>query len=105
MLDKYYGHCHYHLQFVHADLQCQEDDTQSRNCLDLLSNYTREEIETEYILNCLYTELQVQGELDIQDTLAASVMEFIWKIRNRSEAYTTDAYRRKLEMFWGLQDE
>ena len=105
MLDKYYGHHCYRLQFVHANLQCQEDDAQLKNCLDLLSNYTREEIKTEYILDCLYVEIQVQGEPDIQDTLASSVLEFIWKIRNRSEPYTTEAYRRKLEMFWGLQSE
>ena len=105
MLDKYYGHHHYHLRFTHADLQHQEDNAQSRNCFDLLSNYTREEIETEYILDCLYTELQVQGEPDVQDMLVASVLEFIWKIAHRSEAYTTEVYRRKLEMFWGLQDE
>ena len=71
-----------------------------RDCLDLLSNYTREEIKTEYILNCLYTELP-----DIQDVLASSVLEFIWKIGNRSDAYTTKAYRKKLQLFQGLQSE
>ena len=105
MLDKYYGHRHYRLRFMHTDLQRREDNAQLRNCLDLLSNYTREEIEMEYILDCLYTELQVQNEPEVQDALVSSVLEFIWKIGNRSEAYTTEAYRRKLEMFWGLQSE
>ena len=70
-----------------------------RNCLDLLSNYTQEEIKTEYILNCLYTELQVQDKPDVQDVLVSSVLEFIWKIGNRSDAYTTEAYQKKLQLF------
>ena len=73
--------------------------------VNLLSNYTREEIETEYILDCLYAELQVQDEPDIQDVLTVSVLEFIWKILNRSEAYTTEVYRQKLDMVRGLQDK
>ena len=59
----------------------------------------------EYTLDCLYTELQVQDEPDIQDALVTSVLEFIWKIGNRLEAYTTKAYKRKLQMFQGLQSE
>ena len=90
---------------MHADLQCQANDARSRNCFDLLSNYTREEIETEYILDCLYAELQAQNEPYIQDVLTTSVLEFISKIAHRSEAYTTEAYRRKLDMFQGLEDD
>ena len=105
LLDKNYGHHRFQLRFAHADLQCWEDNTQSRNCFDLLGNYTREEIETEYILDCLYAELQAQNEPYIQDVLMMSVLEFIWKIAHRSEAYTTEVHRRKLEMFQGLEDD
>ena len=59
----------------------------------------------EYILNCLYAELQAQNEPYIQDVVMTSVLEFIWKIAHPSEAYTTEAYRRKLEMFQGLEDD
>ena len=33
------------------------------------------------------------------------MLEFIWKIGNRSDAYTTEAYRKKLQLFQGLQSE
>ena len=56
----------------------------------------------EYILNCLYTELQVQTTPDIQDVLALSVLEFLWKIGNHSDAYTHEAYQKKLQLFQGL---
>ena len=59
----------------------------------------------EYILDCLYTELQVQTTPDIQDALASSVLEFLWKIGNRTDAYTTEAYRKKLQLFQGLQSQ
>ena len=92
--DKYYSHWHYWLCFTHADLQHREDDAWSRNCLDLIDNYTREEIKTKYILNCLHTELLVQSSSNAQNALATSVLEFIWKIGNRSNAYTTEAYQK-----------
>ena len=76
-----------------------------RNCLDLLDNYTREEIKTEYILNCLYAELQVQTKPDIQDALASSILEFLWKIGNCSDANTTEAYWRTLQLYKGLQSQ
>ena len=61
--------------------------------------YTREEVEVEYILNSLYAELQQQPSTDIQNVLANSVLEFIWKIANHGIWYTTDAYQRKLQPF------
>ena len=76
-----------------------------RNCLDLINNYTREEIETKYILDCLYAKLQVQTTPDIQDTLATSVLEFLWKIGNHSDAYTTEAYWKKLQLYRGFQSQ
>ena len=76
-----------------------------RNCLDLLDNYTQEEIKTKYILDCLYAELQVQTTPDIQDALALSVLEFLWKIGNCSDAYTTEAYRKKLQLYRGLHSQ
>ena len=105
LLDKYYGHQRYWLCFTHANLQCQGDDARSRNCLDLLDNYTREEIETKYILDCLHAELQVQTTPDVQDVLATSILEFLWKIGNHSDAYTTEAYQKKLQLYRSLQSQ
>ena len=92
LLDKYYGHQCYRLRLAHANLQCQEDDARSRNCLTLLNNYTPEEIETEYILEFLCAELQVQTTPNVQDALALSILEVLWKIGNHSDAYNTKAY-------------
>ena len=36
---------------------------------------------------------------DVQNVLANSILEFIWRIADRSICYTTDAYRRKLSLF------
>ena len=104
-LDTYYSHRHYQLRFTHANLQHQGDDAQLRNCLNLIDNYTREEIETEFILDFLYTELQVQTTPDAQDALVTSVLEFLWKIGNCSNAYTTEAYQKKLQLYRGLQSQ
>ena len=74
-----------------------------RNGLDLEETYTREEIEVEYILDCLYAKLQVQLSTDLQNVLANSILEFIWKIADCSSLYTTEMYRRKLQLFGVLQ--
>ena len=59
----------------------------------------REEVEVEYILNCLCARLQIQPLTDVQDVLANSVLEFIWKIANHSIWYTTEMYQKKLQLF------
>ena len=59
----------------------------------------KEEVKVKYILYSLYAELQVQPSTDIQNVLANSVLEFIWKIADHSIRYTTDAYQRKLQLF------
>ena len=61
--------------------------------------YTQEEIEVEYILDSLYAELQQQPSTDVQNVLANSVLEFIWRIADCSIRYTMDAYWRKLSLF------
>ena len=61
--------------------------------------FTREEIKVEYILDSLYTELQVQLSTDVQKVLSNSILEFIWKIVDCSIRYTTDAFQRKLQLF------
>ena len=75
----------------------------SRNCLDLIDTYAREEIKVEYILDCLFAELKVQGLPDAQNILANSMLEFIWKISDHSGLYTTETYKKKLQMFGTLQ--
>ena len=61
--------------------------------------YTQEEVEVEYILDSLYAQLQQQPSMDMQNVLANSVLEFIWRIADHSIHYTMDAYRRKLLLF------
>ena len=61
--------------------------------------YTQEEVEVEYILDSLYAELQQVPMMDMQNVLANSVLEFIWRIADHSIRYTTDAYWRKLLLF------
>ena len=47
----------------------------------------------------------MQSAPDIQDALATSILEFIWKMGNHSDLYTTEAYRKKLQLFGGLQSQ
>ena len=47
----------------------------------------------------------MQTITDIQDVLALSVLEFLWKIGNHSDAYTTEAYQKKLQLYKGLQSQ
>ena len=42
---------------------------------------------------------------NVQNTLASSILEFLWKIGNCSEAYTIEAYREKLQLYKGLQSQ
>ena len=70
-----------------------------RNSSNLEETFTREEVEVKYILDSLYAKLQLQPSTDIQNVLANSILEFIWKIADRSIRYTTDAYQRKLQLF------
>ena len=105
LLDKYYGHRRYRIHFTHTELQCRNHDARLRNGLNLIDNYMREDIEVEYILDCYYTELQVQSSPDIQNVLANSVLEFIWKIGDRSSLYITETYRKKLQLFRAFQSQ
>ena len=85
--------------------QHQNNDARLKNCFDLINTYTREEIEVEYILDCLYAELWVQSSPDVQDVLANSMLGCIWKIGNCSSLYTTETYRNKLQLFGVLQSQ
>ena len=84
---------------MHAELECQNFGPCPRDGTCLEETYTREEVEVEYILDSLYAELQQQLSMDVQNILANSVLEFIWRIADRSIHYTMDAYRRKLLLF------
>ena len=92
LLDKYYGHMHYRIHFTHAELERRSFGPCPRSGIRLEEMYTQEEVKIEYILDSLYTELRQQN------VLANSVLEFIWRIADRSIHYTTDAYR-KLSLF------
>ena len=65
--------------------------------------YTREEIEVEYILDCLFAESKIQKTPEVYNILANSILEFIWKISDWSDLYTTKTYWQKLKMFGGPQ--
>ena len=62
----------------------------------------REEIEVEFILDCLYAKNKTQKTTDALNIMANSVLEFIWKIGDQSTLYTTDSYQQKLKMYDGL---
>ena len=105
LLNKYYGHWCYQIHFAYAELQHQNDDVSSGNHFDLIDSFTREEIEVEFILDCLFTESQIQKTMDALNIMANSVLEFIWKIGEWSVLYTTVHYWQKLKVYGGLQNE
>ena len=83
--------------FAHAELECWNFGPHPRPGTHL--EETQEEVEVKYILDSLYAELQQQPSMDVQNILANSILEFIWRIADRSMRYTTDAYQRKLSLF------
>ena len=105
MLNKYYGHRHYRICFAHEELQCGNHDVQSWSHFNLVNSFTREEIEVEFILNCLFTESQIQKTPDSLNIMANSVLEFIWKIGEQSVYYTTVHYQEKLKVYSSLQSK
>ena len=105
MRDKYYGHQCYQIHSAHEELQHQNDDIRSGSCFNLVDSFTREEIEVEFILNCLFAESQIQNTPDALNIMANSVLEFIWKIGERSAFYTTVHYRQKLRVYSGLRSK
>ena len=99
LLDKYYSHRYYQIHFAHAELKSQNIRPCSRASSHLKEMYTQEEVKVKYILNSLYAELQQQPLTDVQNVLANSILEFIWKIADHSIWYTSDVYQRKLQLF------
>ena len=80
LLNKYYGHQCYRICFAHEELQHGNDDIRSGNRFDLVDSFTREEIEVEFILDCLFAESQIQKTPDALNIMANSVLNFICKI-------------------------
>ena len=105
MLSKYYGHWCYQICFAHEELWRQNDDVWSTRCFDLVNLFTREEIEVEFILNCLFAESQIQNIPDALNIMANSVLKFIWKIGEQSVFYTNVCYQQKLRVYDGLQNQ
>ena len=52
---------------------------------DLINSYPREEIEVEFILNCLYAESKNKITGEAHNIMAMSVLEFILKIPGQSD--------------------
>ena len=98
-MDKYYGHRCYQIHFAHAELEHQNPGPCLRTGIRLEEMYTREEVKVKYILDSLYAELRQQPSTDVQNILANTILEFIWRIADCSTHDTTDAYRRKLSLF------
>ena len=98
-MDKYYSHRHYQIHFAHTKLECRNFGPCRRASSCLKETYTWEEIEVKYILDSLYAELQQQPSTDMQNVLANSILEFIWRIADHSIRCTMDAYQRKLSLF------
>ena len=59
---------------------------------DLIYNYTREEIEVKFILDCLYGEGKNQRTMDAHDIMAVSILKFISRIPGRSEEYMMSVF-------------
>ena len=55
----------------------------------MIDSYTQEEIEVEFILNCLFAESKNQRSTEAHDIMATSVLKFISKISGQSDLYTT----------------
>ena len=68
---------------------------------DLVDFYTQEEIEVEFILNCLFAESKNQRSRDANDIMATSALEFISKISGHSELHTTLAFQGRLGRIQG----
>ena len=102
LLDKYYGHRRYCIQFAHKELRRRNSDARAGRWPDLVDLYTREEIEVEYVLDCFYAEYHIQRTPDAYNILANSILKFIWKIAGRSMDYTTLNFWNKLKKYGGL---
>ena len=105
LLDKYYGHQHHQIHFAHEELQCRNNDIRSGSHFNLVNTFTREEIEVEFILDCLFADSQIQRTPDALNIMANSVLEFICKIGEQSVYYTTVHYQQKLKVYGGLQSK
>ena len=96
LVNKYYGHQNYRLHFAGEELQRRNADVISGGRNDLIDNYTREEIEVEFILDCLYVRSKNQRTTEAHNIMAMSVLEFISKIPVRSDLYTTSVSRDRI---------
>ena len=62
----------------------------------MVDNYAQEEIEVEFILDCLFAESKNQKSTEAHDIMTTSVLKFIPKISDRSDLYTTPVFRERL---------
>ena len=88
-MDKYCGHQNYRLHFAGEELEKQNANVIFGGRNALIDSYTREEIEVEFILNCLYAESKNQRTTEAHNIMATSVLEFISRIPGRSDVYST----------------
>ena len=116
LVDKYYGHQTNRLHFAGSKLKKQNADVITGGKKDLVDNYTREEIEVEFILDCLFAESKNQRSTEAHNVMATSVLEFISKISGQSDLYTSPVFRDQLgwiqtqttafnEFIWAFRDK
>ena len=68
------------LHFAGEELERGNADVISGGRNDLIDSYTREEIEVEFILDCMFAKSKNQRTTEAHDIMATSVLEFISKI-------------------------
>ena len=61
-----------------------------------INNYTREEIEVKFILDCLFAESKNHRTSEVHNIMAMSVLEFISKIPGQSDLCPTPVYRDRI---------
>ena len=77
LVDKYYGYQNHRLCFVANKLRRWNADVLTGGRKDLVDYYTQEEIEVEFILDCLFAESRNQRSTEAHDIMSTSVLEFM----------------------------
>ena len=80
LVDKYYGHQNHRLHFAGNKIRKQNADVVSRGREDLVDSYTQEEIEVEFMLDCLFAKSGSQRLTEAHGVMAMSVLKFISKM-------------------------
>ena len=87
LLDKCYGHQNHRIHFATEEHQKQDKDVISGGRNNLINNYTREEIEIKFILDCVL-KVKIKGQQMLatswQSAISSSSLEYLVKVKNIS---------------------